>query len=110
MGEKAIYVHEVCRDIGCLVSTERGDMTRGLKLLNNSEDCVREAVEGILLSSSNILALENENVLFRSDIHLIREREVTLLSGGGSGHEPAHAGYIGDGTVGHMMDTLHSKN
>jgi triose/dihydroxyacetone kinase / FAD-AMP lyase (cyclizing) len=70
---------------------------RTVKLLNQPEDCVREAVEGILLSTSNIIALENENVLFRSDIHLIKEKEVTLLSGGGSGHEPAHAGYIGDG-------------
>jgi triose/dihydroxyacetone kinase / FAD-AMP lyase (cyclizing) len=70
---------------------------RSVKLLNQSQDCVREAVEGILLSTSNIIALENENVLFRSDIHSIKEIQVTLLSGGGSGHEPAHAGYIGDG-------------
>jgi triose/dihydroxyacetone kinase / FAD-AMP lyase (cyclizing) len=72
-------------------------MSREVKLLNQPRDCVKEAVEGILLSTSNIIALENENVLFRSDIATVKTREVTLLSGGGSGHEPAHAGYIGDG-------------
>ena len=27
------------------------------------------------------------------------QRPVALLSGGGSGHEPAHAGYVGDGML-----------
>jgi hypothetical protein len=30
---------------------------------------------------------------------LCSERQVTLISGGGSGHEPAHAGYIGEGML-----------
>jgi hypothetical protein len=54
-------------------------MSREVKLLNEPRDCVKEAVEGILLSTSNIIALENENVLFRSDLATVNTREVTLL-------------------------------
>jgi hypothetical protein len=36
-------------------------------------------MEGILLSTSNTIALDNENVLFRSDLATVNTREVTLL-------------------------------
>jgi dihydroxyacetone kinase len=38
-------------------------------------------------------------VLVRSDIDTVKEQQVTLICGGGSGHEPAHAGYIGQGML-----------
>lgn len=54
---------------------------RKLKLLNNSLNCVKEVIEGILLLNSNIILLENENILFDSKIEIIKNKQVTLLSG-----------------------------
>ncbi|CAG8485588.1 8101_t:CDS:2 [Scutellospora calospora] len=34
-------------------------------------------------------------VVYRADIDEIREKQVTIISGGGAGHEPAHAAYVG---------------
>jgi len=34
-------------------------------------------------------------VMFRADAAQVRDKQVAIISGGGSGHEPAHAGYIG---------------
>jgi len=66
------------------------------KLLNVMENAVREMGTGI--------ALANPNVIFNNKYNYLRKREinknkVSLLSGGGSGHEPAHAGYIGLGML-----------
>jgi dihydroxyacetone kinase len=38
-------------------------------------------------------------VMIRADAEQARDRQVALISGGGSGHEPAHAGYIGVGML-----------
>src|SRR5690606_12630212 len=43
--------------------------------------------------------LEAENVVVRNDLPPPAERQVAVLSGGGSGHEPAHAGYVGRGML-----------
>jgi len=66
------------------------------KLINTPESCVEEAVEGAMLTDSSLLKVEGLNILVRSDIAHIKSRFVTLISGGGSGHEPAHAGFIGE--------------
>jgi len=39
------------------------------------------------------------DVLIAADIENIRSQQVTLICGGGSGHEPAHAGFIGSGML-----------
>ena len=46
-----------------------------------------------------IALLEAENVVVRNDLPPPAERKVAVLSGGGSGHEPAHAGYVGRGML-----------
>jgi dihydroxyacetone kinase len=69
------------------------------KLINNPSNCVNEAIEGILLTNSTVKRLGSLNVLIRSDIDEYKQDFVTLISGGGSGHEPAHAGYIGHGML-----------
>jgi len=66
------------------------------KLLNELENIVCEMGAGI--------ALVNTEVIFDNRYKYIRKREinknkVSLVSGGGSGHEPAHAGYIGKGIL-----------
>ena len=69
--------------------------TMAKKLVNSSENAVEEMICGILACHPNVSRLEGSHVLLRSDFSEVREREVTLISGGGSGHEPSHAGWLG---------------
>uniref|UniRef100_A0A8K9XUU8 Triokinase/FMN cyclase n=1 Tax=Oncorhynchus mykiss TaxID=8022 RepID=A0A8K9XUU8_ONCMY len=68
------------------------------KLLNSVDRCVDEALEGIVSSSGCLSLLRGHRVVVRADLDALKGR-VALLSGGGSGHEPAHAGYIGSGML-----------
>ncbi|POR51123.1 homodimeric dihydroxyacetone kinase [Paraburkholderia eburnea] len=69
------------------------------KLVNQPSDVVREMLEGIALQAPHIVILGDENVLVRRDIPEPKARAVALISGGGSGHEPAHGGYVGAGML-----------
>ena len=69
------------------------------KLINQPEDCVEEALQGLLVTHPSISRLEGLHVAVRSDYAEVKQSEVALISGGGSGHEPAHAGYIGPGML-----------
>jgi dihydroxyacetone kinase len=69
------------------------------KLINSPEDVVDEMLQGMVVLNPSLLRLSPLNVLIRSDFAAVRDRQVALISGGGSGHEPAHAGYIGEGML-----------
>lgn len=69
------------------------------KLINRPEHVVSEMLEGLVTLDPGLLRVLNHNVLVRADAEEMRERQVALISGGGSGHEPAHAGYIGSGML-----------
>ena len=69
------------------------------KLINRPESVVAEMVNGLLAVYPGLSRLSNHYVLVRSDIEEVRERQIALISGGGSGHEPAHAGYVGAGML-----------
>lgn len=62
------------------------------KLINEPRDLVRELLEGTVDLSPRLALLETENVVVRSDLPDPADRKVAVISGGGSGHEPAHAG------------------
>ncbi|MDR2369408.1 MAG: dihydroxyacetone kinase subunit DhaK [Mycoplasmataceae bacterium] len=67
------------------------------KLINKVENIVEEMVKGIVLSVPDKLAkVDNYNVVYSKTFN---KNNVALISGGGSGHEPAHAGYVGDGML-----------
>ncbi len=67
------------------------------KLINNVNDIVTEMLDGITLSYGDIVKrLGDLNVVTRTNID---KSKVALVSGGGSGHEPAHAGYVGTGML-----------
>lgn len=73
-------------------------MPKPKKVINNPSESVAEFIEGLLLQYPNHLAkLENHNVV------MIRagkmDQSVHLICGGGSGHEPSHAGFIGHGML-----------
>jgi len=70
------------------------------QFINRREDVVTEAIEGLLATSGGMLArldgYPHIRVVIRNDWDKSR---VALVSGGGSGHEPAHAGYVGAGML-----------
>ena len=67
------------------------------KLINKVEDVEREMIEGIAKEAPDKLRkLPEGNIIVRKTK---KEGKVALVSGGGSGHEPAHAGYVGSGML-----------
>ena len=68
------------------------------KLINNANDVVSEMLEGIVRMSPGLSLLADENVVLdQATASLRKSGQVALISCGGAGHEPAHAGYVGDG-------------
>lgn len=69
---------------------------------NQSEHLVSELLEGLAMSTHVTLSDHRDaRIVMRSDWHPEREgrQQVALISGGGSGHEPAHAGFVGRGML-----------
>lgn len=69
------------------------------KLINDPATVVRDMLEGVVALSPATVLLADENVVIRSGLLDPEKRKVAVLSGGGSGHEPAHAGYVGAGML-----------
>lgn len=70
------------------------------KLINAADDVVGEALDGLTLVNAGIARLTGSTTAIRSDVDAVRAAgQVALLSGGGAGHEPAHAGYVGAGML-----------
>ncbi|NXE16232.1 TKFC cyclase, partial [Lophotis ruficrista] len=68
------------------------------KLVNSAAGCADDALAGLVACNPGLRLLQGHRVVLRADLAAIRGR-VALLSGGGSGHEPAHAGYVGKGML-----------
>ena len=69
------------------------------KFINRPEDVVEEMLRGLVLLHPGSVRLSGHKVIVRIDAEQYRDQQVAVLSGGGSGHEPAHAGYIGVGML-----------
>src|SRR5690348_4050609 len=69
------------------------------KLINRTEAVITEMVEGLIAMYPNLALLSQHSVVIRADADRVRDAQVALVSGGGSGHEPAHAGYVGAGML-----------
>jgi dihydroxyacetone kinase len=71
-------------------------MVKPKKILNDPAKSVEEFIEGLLLQYPNHMQkLANHNVVLAAN--RVTQGQVALVSGGGSGHEPSHAGWL-DGT------------
>ncbi|KAM8747303.1 triokinase/FMN cyclase [Acanthopagrus schlegelii] len=68
------------------------------KLINAADSCVDEALCGLARANVGLSLLKGHRVVLRSDLDKLKGK-VALLSGGGSGHEPAHGGYVGAGML-----------
>ncbi len=69
------------------------------KLINKPEHVVDEMLDGLLAIYPSLARLADYNVILRADAEAVRDSQVALISGGGSGHEPAHAGFVGAGML-----------
>ncbi len=69
------------------------------KLMNDPLRVVEEMVEGFVSTYPGLRRVAGHTVIVRSDLREAHDRRVAIISGGGSGHEPAHAGYVGHGML-----------
>jgi dihydroxyacetone kinase-like protein len=68
------------------------------KLINDPNNVLPEMLEGFAAAyPRHVRLLDGHNVVVRKDSPV--KNKVALVSGGGSGHEPAHAGYVGRGML-----------
>jgi dihydroxyacetone kinase-like protein len=67
------------------------------KLINDPADVVAEALLGIELAHPELRVDHEHKVIYRGDAP--RPGKVGLISGGGSGHEPLHGGFVGLGML-----------
>ncbi|MDI9242787.1 dihydroxyacetone kinase subunit DhaK [Fusibacillus kribbianus] len=72
------------------------------KIINKPENVVEEMLHGLAMANPAVIHSEGLGVISRRE----KSEKVGIVSGGGSGHEPAHAGYVGKG----MLDAAVSGN
>jgi len=70
----------------------------GKKLINDPDSTVDEALSGLVASRHNLALIEGRRVVVVKDLADVKGR-VAVICGGGSGHEPAFAGYVGRGML-----------
>ncbi len=67
------------------------------KLINAPEDVVDEALAGMAAAHADLIRVEAPNIVVRRNAP--RPGKVGIISGGGSGHEPMHGGFVGMGML-----------
>jgi len=68
------------------------------KLINKPEDVVTEALQGVALAHGDLVRVHfDPNYVVRADAPV--KGKVGVISGGGSGHEPMHGGFVGMGML-----------
>src|ERR1043165_8419510 len=73
-------------------------VSRVKKLINSVDDVVPESLAGLGAAHPDLVKIDAENrVVLRASG--TRPGKVGLVSGGGSGHEPLHAGFVGFGML-----------
>jgi dihydroxyacetone kinase len=66
------------------------------KIINQPENAVIEMCNGIVMAHPELEFVKKYKIIKKREIN---PQKVSLISGGGSGHEPAHAGYVGQGML-----------
>jgi dihydroxyacetone kinase-like protein len=68
------------------------------KLINNPEDVVKESLQGVALAHGDMVKVHYDpDFVVRTDAPV--KGKVGIISGGGSGHEPMHGGFVGKGML-----------
>src|SRR4030095_11170119 len=67
------------------------------KIMNRVDDFLSESLAGFATAHDDVVTLNSEPVFVRRK--QLTSGKVALISGGGSGHEPLHAGFVGHGML-----------
>lgn len=68
------------------------------KIINDKDKIISQMLNGLQKANEDKVKINEElKIVYRKDLPI--KGKVGLISGGGSGHEPAHAGYVGDGML-----------
>src|SRR6202171_4551724 len=67
------------------------------KLINDPERILTESLDGFAAAHADIVSLGAEHKFVRR--RALKAGKVALISGGGSGHDPLHAGFVGQGML-----------
>ena len=67
------------------------------KLINAVDDVLSESLDGFCSAHSDLLETGAERKFVRRKA--LKDGKVALVSGGGSGHEPLHGGFVGHGML-----------
>jgi dihydroxyacetone kinase len=82
----------VCR-VTTMAAPQQEITRRGKKLINSVDRCVDDDLEGYVTLNPGVRVLEGHRVVVRADVVELRKSgKVAVVSGGGSGHNPAFAG------------------
>lgn len=66
------------------------------KIINQPDTLMMEMLNGFVMAHPELALLRKHKVIKKKHLN---DEKVTLISGGGSGHEPAHAGFVGKGML-----------
>src|SRR5437868_8783578 len=67
------------------------------KLINDPADVISEALRGMAVAHPELRVDHTNRIIYRGDAPV--PGKVGLISGGGSGHEPMHGGFVGQGML-----------
>lgn len=67
------------------------------KLINDVDTIISESLDGFVAAHGDIVTLGADHKFIRRK--KLKQGKVALISGGGSGHEPLHAGFVGHGML-----------
>ena len=67
------------------------------KLINSPDDVVKDALRGMAAAHPELRVDVENQIVYRADAPI--SNKVGLISGGGSGHEPMHGGFVGPGML-----------
>ncbi|KAJ1725348.1 Dihydroxyacetone kinase 2 [Coemansia erecta] len=71
----------------------------GKHFVSDPKTLVKNSLCGLAIANPHLSFDEQQKVTYTKDLAELRTKQVTLFCGGGSGHEPAHAGFVGHGML-----------
>ncbi|KAJ1943090.1 Dihydroxyacetone kinase 2, partial [Linderina pennispora] len=67
----------------------------GKHFVTDPKTLVKDSLVGLTIANPHLAFDEKEKVIYTKDLAALRRKQVTLFCGGGAGHEPSHAGFVG---------------
>ncbi|KAJ2859594.1 Dihydroxyacetone kinase 2, partial [Coemansia erecta] len=74
-------------------------MSAGKHFITDPKTLVKDSLHGLTIANPHLSFDEKQKVIFTKDLASLRTAQATIFCGGGSGHEPAHAGFVGHGAL-----------